>query len=210
MPQLIIRPSTTNEIGAVRCSNATYATARDGTGTLLSIASGTSIPGGQRLNTGTYDLNEMFFNFAVGAAVPNAVLVSAVFEWTTGTVNVTGGETQAILNYSSGAITTADWQDGTELAALTSWGTIPKPGYQSNSTTYQIGLNATAVSSIQTTLRAGGTVGFMVVDENQVNNIAPAGNDRYDLLSDEDATPALRPALILTYNLPGSFGAVLA
>lgn len=204
MTTLTIRPTTTNTIGAIRCSNATYSVARAGTGTFTTISSGASIPGGQRLFSGTYDLNQGFFNFPVGSAVPGAVVISAIFEWTTGGANVTGGEVQNILDYASGAIANADWRDGTALAGLTSWGTVPKSGsYQTNSTTCQINLNATAIASIQTTLRAGGTVGFMMVDQNQIDDVAPAGNDRYDILSEEDATAANRPALIIEYHLVG-------
>ena len=138
MPQITIRPSSeTNLIGGVRCSDATYATARSGAGTFTAFSSAVTIPGGQRLFSGSYDLNEMFFGFTPPSAVPLAVVTKVTFEWTTFSSNVSGGLEQAILNYAAGAITTADWQDGTELAALTVFGSIPGSGYQSNTTTYQ-------------------------------------------------------------------------
>ena len=203
MPQVTIRPgiSNTTLIGAIRCANAAYATARDGTGTLTSIESAASITGGQRLFSGTYDCNEMFFGFTP-SAVAGAVVTDVKFEWTTFSSNVTGGLEQAILNYTAGAITTADWQDGTELAALTSYGSIPGTGYQSVTTTYQVSLNAAARTAAQTALRAGSTFSFMVVAQAQVDNSALSGNNRYDIRSEQDATEAYRPALIIDYRLP--------
>lgn len=205
MTTLTIRPGSANStsIGGLRSSDATYATARGGTGTFTSIESAPTISGGQRLLTGTYDLNEMFFGFPVGSAVAGAVVLSAVFEWTTNSANVSGGLAQAILAFDAGNIQTGDWQDGTELAALASWGSIPGTGFQTNSTTYQVSLNATAIASIQTTLRAGGTVAFMVVAQAQVDNTAPVGNNRYDILSEQDATAGNRPALIINYTIVG-------
>ena len=206
MPTLTIRPSSeTNLIGGIRCSDATYATARSGAGTLTAFTSAVSIPGGQRLFSGTYDLNEMFFGFTPPSAIANAVVTKVTFEWTTFSSNVSGGLQQAILNYAAGSITTADWQDGTELAALTSYGSIPGTGYQSNTTTYQVDLNAAAITAAQTALRAGTTFSFMVVAQAQVDNSAPSGNNRYDIRSEQDTTDAYRPALILTYDLPRSF-----
>lgn len=210
MPQITIRPSSeTNLIGGIRCSDATYSVARSGAGTLASFAGATSIPGGQRLFSGTYDLNEMFFGFTPPSAVPLAVVTKVTFEWTTLNSNVSGGLEQAILNFAAGAITTGDWQDGTELAALTVFGSIPGTGFQSNTTTYQRDMNAAAIAAAQTALRAGTVFSFMVVAQAQIDNSAPAGNNRYDIRSEQDTTEAYRPALILTYNLPYSSVAVL-
>jgi hypothetical protein len=202
MTVLTIRPSTeSSNIGAIRNANATYATARAGSGTFTAFVTGsTTIPGGQRLNAGTYDLNEMFLEFPTGSAVPNAVVSDVKFEWTTASANVTGGLQQAILDYSAGNITTADWRDGTALSGLTSLGSIPGAGFQANSTTYQVSLNAAGIASAQTALRAGGSMSFMVVAQDQVNNIAPTVSNRYDIRSETDATAAFRPALIITYS----------
>lgn len=89
------------------------------------------------------------------------------------------------------------------MAALPVWGSVPGTGYQSNSTTYQVSLNATAIASIQASLRAGTAIGFMMVAQAQIDNTAPSGNDRYDIRSDDDATEALRPGLIIDYTLIG-------
>lgn len=145
----------------------------------------------------------MFFGFTPAAAVPGAIVTDVTFEWTNNSANVSGGEVQAILEFAAGPITTADWQDGTELAALTVWGAIPKSGtYQTNNATNQVSLNSTAIAAVQTALRAGTTISFMVVDQNQIDDIAPAGNDRYDILSEQNGTAANRPALIIDYRMP--------
>ncbi|MGE0668305.1 MAG: hypothetical protein AB7O49_17250 [Sphingomonadales bacterium] len=149
---------------------------------------------------GTYDLNVQFFNFSPGSAVPGAVVSDATFEWTTASVNVSGGDQQAILEHASGSITTADWCDGATLVGLNVWGEIPSSGFQANSQTYQVSLNATALATIQTLVRAGSTIGFIVVAQAQIDGVAPIGNDRYDILSDDDSSAANRPALIVTYS----------
>ena len=202
MPTLTVRPGIANSnlIAAIRSTNATYSVARDGTGTFTAFDSGADfVPGGQNTN---YDIREMFFGFDLGITVPGAVVTDVKFEFTTYGSNVTGGETQAILDYTADNVLTSDWQDGTELAALTSFGSLAKGSYMTNSTTYQYSMNAAARTAAQTALRAGGRFSFMIVDQNVIDNVAPVANDNWYICSEQHATEANRPAVIITYYLP--------
>ncbi len=104
------------------------------------------------------------------------------------------------------SITSADYLAISSLAALSTLATIPTTSNGANQTYITAG-TAALVSYIQANI--GGNIGFSAVSANALAGTPPTGDERWNFKSIEDATPANRPALIVTYDLPRSYTAVI-
>lgn len=200
MTVLTIRPTGSTSIGRVRSGGllANYATLKE-TYAAGSVAnSSTDIMLGQWTDGTNLELNEGFFSFSLASYLATYTVISAVFEFTKATFNSSTASAQQLLANVAGTITSADWVAASTLSAKTNYGTIPSTGYHTGDTTYQITLNSNALTAIQA--NAGGTFDFMIASQKLMDGTAPTGSEQYQIWSDDHATAAFRPALIITYT----------
>lgn len=106
--------------GWIESASTVYATARAGSGMFADTAGAYGLIG-QSFYTPTYYLDKCFLAFDTSAIPDSDVIESSVLSLY-GKVDSTAVNPKlqvAVLDWSAGGLTTADWQDGTELAALT-------------------------------------------------------------------------------------------
>ena len=195
-----VRPSSTQADGHILSASATYATARDAyTAGSVSSTSTTSVFG-DHLNASTHNLYQGCARFDLSGIGAEQVVSAAVFEYTTSFVAITTNAAVEMLGFDAGTLVqSADYRSGAQAAALTNYGSIPAVTNNTSTTTYQVSLNAAGIAAVQAAL--AGNFGMVLIGANFIANVAPTGDNRYTIRTSEDATPARRPALIVTHRL---------
>jgi hypothetical protein len=200
MTTLTVRPSASVAIGRVRSAGllANYATLKETYAAGSVDNSSNTMMMGQWTDGSSLELNECFFRFSLASLPAGVTVSSAVLEFTKATFNSSTACAQQLLNFSAGAtVGSGDWKAASTLAALTNYGTIPATGYHTGDTTYQITLNAAARTAIEAA--AGGDFDFMAASQKLMDGTPPTTSEQYQIYSDDHATSANRPALIITY-----------
>ncbi len=162
--------------GFINSNDADYAKARAGTGTLSTGTTHGYV--GQRLAGGVYYCYESFVRFdtswvaaflAAGATLEAANLMFSAKSKSGNSV------IQARLFDCGSSMTSADWQDGTELAADTLLASYDTASGWTEYTWYTL---ANAGTALRDNINASGYTGVMFCSENQYNNTAPAGDEQ--------------------------------
>lgn len=192
MATLAVNSSTDD--GYVKSTNATYATARAGSG----LTSATNQIAGNVGQVNFYDIWELFLDFDTSSIDDSATVSSAILNTD---LSSDGSTTDfearcGLFDWGTG-LTTADWQDGTELAALT------QLCHLNTSAMGSVGTNTNWVDDAfaANINKTGETrvVLFSAETENNSSNV----NDEYVSLSLADAFGTSDdPLLTVTYSVP--------
>lgn len=187
--------------GRVECSSATYAPARDGTGTLATTAD--NITCGQ---ANDFTCFEPLLGFDVDpfwAAYPTAVVSAAELRTTVFGVNASNGKVfQSRLHNWGTTIDTADYVAGGSLSTKTLLASHTQDANTGEKTWTGAGL----LSNLPTS----GVYRMLLCAADMVNNVSPAGLEYIQQRAQGYATQAERPKLVLTYTIPvASTGAAL-
>lgn len=170
--------------GNISSSNATYATARSGSGLVADTASIILTAGGQDLSFTTYDVYEGFFSFDT-SPVPDADTISAVV------LSLKGDDAGSSPTFSLQArvfnwgatLTTADWIAGASLSgntlvatfATSGWSITAYNAFTESGTAFRTAINKTGTTFLMTC--SDQTVsGTTPTDTNQLVNVWMADN----------------------------------
>ncbi len=114
--------NTSTADGRLRCSNATYATARSGGGTFATDTTATFTECGQELFGGVYYCYEAFWDFDTSSIPADAVITSATLEVYVVSLNTTSsaaGILRARVKDWGASVTSADWVAGASVSGQT-------------------------------------------------------------------------------------------
>lgn len=176
----------------IQSSNATYSTARDGSG-LTTFSGNAFVQVGQYLS-GTYNIFETFIAFDTSALGASAIVTSAILSMD----GVTDGSTtdfnvDARLYDWGTAVTTGDWPTGATLAGTTLLG-------QWNTSGFSTAYNAFSDIAMAANVNLTGVTRMLLASANTVANSAPSGFE-YVILKSADAPGTTEdPKLVITYT----------
>lgn len=183
---------------ALGCSNNTFATARAGTGCYIDSVSAENHEIGCSYFAPTYYLNELGLPFDTSALGAGATISSAVLALYGKADGSTTDFTIECAAYDFGAaIDTGDWQDGTELAALTIVATLSTAGFSTS------GYNNFSDSGpgLASVINKTGTTRLFLWHPKIRTGVAPTGSEYVDVWSANEAqTGERRPQLTITYT----------
>lgn len=158
--------------GWVYSYNATYATARTGSGTKGVSTAGNTGTVGQSLDTGTYECDEVFMAFDVsgvpGVTGATAAALKVVFDLDSSTTDFT---LTAGITSDFGTVTTADFISGADLSGLSTACTLSTAGISTGS--YTTITNSGTVLLDQ--VKLGATVFLCFYSSRHSGNNTPAG-----------------------------------
>jgi len=181
--------------GYIYSANVTYATARSGSS--LGVTDSTTFKLGQEIVGGVYYLYETFLSFDTSSVSGNVGLTELSLCVSTGNYDVAKGFDILMAPYDFGTLGTDDWQDGTELTALTPVG----PGFPSRSIDLTGGRKTIVGFEGEGIVTESGTSRFVLWSADQEASTAPTGSE-YELLYASDNTgTTYDPCLIVhTYT----------
>lgn len=203
MPTITIYPTVD---GRARCSDATYATARAGNGTLLSGTGEISDQLGQGNNGTVFDVYQQWLVFdtsvLAGLNITSAIL--SLFNSAGDTEIVTDFTVEARLGVLANEATVADgdFVAGDSLAGETLLATLATSGHASNA--YNAFSDVAMVANLNT---AGNTVIHLFSSRTRTNN-APgvSENEFFGSYFVTRAGTDNDPKLVITYTLPAAAG----
>lgn len=177
--------------GQIQSANASYATARTGSGLAANSASGT-MAYGQQLSGGTYTLWQAFLRFSYAAIPATERLVTAMIEVVHSSLTGTGTSRELefwSLTWSGGGLTTADWQTayaGNLLGRVTA--------VNGAGTKYVYAGSA----NLEAAVTAGTSIECFAVTNRQRLGTTPSGQEGGVLYSADASGSANDPLLIFT------------
>ena len=197
MTTTVIFPNSTD--GYIQSLDTVYATARAGSGLVADTAGTTISVLGQRLSGGNYTIQEAFQAYDTSVIGDTDTVSAVVLDlWVSSDQSVTDFTLQ-VRTYDWGAgLTTADWTAGADLGALTLLGTLASAGVSAaaynavteNGTNFQSWVNKT------------GTSYLMMHSQNQLDNVAPTGNEYLQVRQPEQAGTTNDPKITITHSPP--------
>jgi hypothetical protein len=179
--------------GSVRCVDAHYAHARDGTGTLsLNPGGSTAIVVGQTLASSNYYLDRGFMYFDTSAIGASSTVTDVSANFTlTADASATDFDITIVSSTAADPLTTGDWGN----VGSTSFGAVTTVGIAVNSNT-SVTLNASGIAAIN----KAGITEFAFRSSLEIANTAPTGWDRVFIASADHGTPSYFPYLSVTYT----------
>lgn len=190
--------------GHLRCSNATYSTARDGTGTFATVTAATDNQVGQELFGGVYYCYELFWDFDTSSIPSGATIVSATLEGYVVSTNITSsgaGVVRARVYDWSTSVTTADWIAGASVSGQT----LVAHTVAMSSLTGSA-YNTFVDDALAANINKGGVTRFILTSDRfeagTVPTGAPNGSEYASFSSADGANP---PKLTVTWTVDGVY-----
>lgn len=204
MATLTVYPGAGGNDGIVSSTNATYLTARAGSGLVVSDTSG--VPNVGQLNIlGNYSCYEMFVQFdtsALGAsAIVSAASLKLVLILDSSTNDFTN---EARISNWGASLTTADWVAGASLSALTSVATLSTSGIGATDSYKTFAENGT---NFQTNISLTGTTYLLIDSSRHVAGNVPGANVSEFVgweATERNAGTSTDPKIDITYTLPAN------
>lgn len=180
---------------AIESTSATYATAREGTGTVTpGSTSAVTLPVGQKLVTGTYTVTQSFLSFDTHTLPRDRVLVGATFTMGVSSDVSTTDFTIELRAHDWGTtLEAADFVAGSALSGKTLVASL--------GTTTPLGAGSVQLfADLDTILDAvnpDGATRFFLSSSRQRTGTAPTGNEYVDFRSNDFGVTLLKPTLNL-------------
>lgn len=182
--------------GVIESTNATYSTARSGSGL---AATTVNVIVGQTLDAGTYGCWEGFFAFDTSSIVDAETVTAVTFGmYGLGDFSTTDFTLTAADSNWGATLTTADWVAGASLAGLTTWGTLTSVGWGVESYNSLTG-NSSFMSGINKT----GSTYFLVYSSRHSGNNTPTGTESVQVYGADEAGTTKDPKLDITTSAFG-------
>lgn len=198
-----------NYDGRLYSSDASdYSAARAGTGATLVLdsESATNIQFGQALTAAPeYTCGEAFISFDTSSIPDDATIDSVVLHlYGQADFSTTDFTVQARIFDWGGALATGDWQDGTELAALTLAATFPTSSWST------AGYNEfTSETAFKSNVSKTGNTRIVICSSRQVAGTTPTGNEVVNFWTVDETGTSKDPKLVVTYTTTGTVAATL-
>lgn len=175
----------------VYCTDATYTTARAGTGTLTLQAEGLNHVTDQQLGQGLYTCGEAFLNFNTSWLDPEVPLAVVLSVWMT---QFSGGAMHAATTANVAPYTTASFIAGASL-----------PAAQATLDTFSFGVyNDLTEISLLASINPTGLTSLVVFGKDHQDNVAPTLTQYKMFRPAETAGTSQDPKLtVYTPDLPG-------
>lgn len=169
-----------SHVGGIYSSNATYLTARSGSGLVASDGAGTP-SFGQGRSGATYFCTETFFEFDTSSIPDTATVLSATLTVTLAgqTGHIDGTVAQARLYDFGATVTTGDWIAGASLGAQTLLATAPITNLTNNFSATIF----TAESAFAANVNKTGTTRIVLCTDTQVAGTAPSDGNSGPIVS---------------------------
>lgn len=200
MPTVDITADTTD--GHIDSSNATYATARSGSG--LTVFTGPILGVGQLLSGGTYTCIEYFVSFDTSSLGAGATITSAVLSIQGGGGTPDQSDTDFTVEaraFNFGAsVTTGDWVAGASLGSST------LVCHFDTSAGWGSGYNAFTNDALPANINKTGTTYIMLSSSRHRGNNTPVGLEKVSLKTSQTAGTSSDPKLTITYTAPLDMG----
>jgi len=181
--------------GFIESTSTVYETARAGSGMFATTADEYSGVG-QAFYTPNYYIDQIFLSFDTSAIGTDDISAVALDLYGRAD-NSTTDDTVEVAAFDWGAtVTTADWQDGTELAALTVLATMPMLGFS------LVAYNTfTNTGSMIAAINRTGTTRFVLFGQEDRLGTTPTNPRLVDIwMADELQTGERRPRLTITHT----------
>jgi hypothetical protein len=196
--------------GQLACSNATYATARSGGGTLAVDTSATTAYQGQELYSGVFYCYVYGLDFDTSAIPANAIISSAVLSLCPYSKLANNGSAPVVrarLSDWGTTLTTADWIAGASLSGLPLLAHIAQADVVTSGNPY----NAFTDDAMAANIVKGGHTRMLIVSDRLEAGTAPGTGQEYVRWIAMDFTgTTYDPKLVVTYTLAvGSSQAVV-
>lgn len=182
--------------GLLEVSSNTYATARSGGGsfTVDTTSTGTDTCG-QAFFTPTYYLMESFYPFDTSGIPDTDTVSAAVFSLYGKNNRTTTDFTANLAVFDFGAsLTSADWQDGTELGALTPVATFATSGL--STAAYN---DFTSAGGMPAAIDKAGTTRFVLYSSRQAAGTTPTGEEWFEAWFADNTGTTNDPKLTVTH-----------
>jgi hypothetical protein len=187
--------------GRVEGNSATYANAREGTGTINVTTADTSRFIGQFFSA-TYSCYELFFSWDTSAITDSDVVTAVTLDLWLVTDSSTSGFTLEAREHDWGAsLTSADYVAGSALGSKTLMASKSTSGIGATGA-YKT-FTSTAAFLAATNLKTG-TVYIMVSSSEHRLGNAPSGTDGVTFSMADNAGTTQDPKLTVTHNVPAS------
>lgn len=181
--------------GIVNSSDAAYATARGGTGTLGASTAAADALFGQALD-GDYYVEELFIGFDTSAIADTDTISAAVLSlFGGGSAPGTNFTAEARVYDWGGTVTTADFRTGTQYNALTIAATFATAGWSTSAYNdfTESGTN------LQAAVNKTGTTYLVCSSDKLASNTAPTGFDDVQCSTADTAGTTNDPKLVVTH-----------
>jgi len=197
----VFNPGTAD--GRVRCSNATYTTARSGGGTFATDTTATYMEVGQELFGGVYYCYEGFLQFDTSSIPSDATITSATLELYVVAAN-TSSSGAGILNVRvkdwGTTVTSADWVAGASVSGQT---LVAHSASMSSLT--PSAYNTLTDDALAANIVKAGATKFMVTSDRFEAGTAPTGAPNgTEYVSIETANGSNPAKLTVTWSTGGS------
>jgi len=176
--------------GGIAVSNNNWATARSGSGAYVPLTPG-FLECRASYYAPTYYLAEGFFGFDTSSIPGGATILAATFSICLR--NKVGSFTLELAALLFGSLSAADWQDTTELSALSILGSLNTSGMTVN--------NYSDISGVESGVVKGGISQYVLWPQRIRTAAAPAGGEYIEYWSDSEADPSeYRPRLQVSWS----------
>ncbi|MBO3751525.1 hypothetical protein J5X84_36095 [Streptosporangiaceae bacterium NEAU-GS5] len=187
--------------GRIEGNSATYANAREGTGTINVTTADTSRFCGQFLSA-TYSCYELFFSFDTSAITDTDIVTSVTLDlWLVTDSHATTWDLEARTFDWGASLTSADYVPGSQLGSKTLLSSRDVTGLGATGAykTWASSANFVTATNIKT-----GTVYVMLSSSAQRLNVAPTTTDGMTFSMADNTGTTQDPKLTVTHNVPAS------
>lgn len=181
--------------------SASWTQARDGLGTFTAYSSGATLTLGKLLSSGTYYAYEAFLSFDTSSIPDTAEITAAVLSVAAAVTDSKTWTLQAKAFDWGGTLSSSDWQDATEWAALTLLAEYAMSGGWTSGNRYNLTEYGT---NLQAAINKTGSTRMILASSN-ISGIAPSGDDATQMHASEATGTTNDPKLEVTTFEPPSF-----
>ena len=185
----VIRAETSD--ARIYSANATYSTARAGSGlTVDAVSDTTSGLVGQQLSGGTYYCIEGFEAFDTSVIPDGATVLSALLSLTpSGDFSATDFTVEARLHDWGATVDTSDWVAGADLGTKTLLASISSADYNAG------GMDLASEAAFAANINKTGMTRILLCSSRHRGNNTPVGDEFLSFCMADHATAASRPTL---------------